>query len=147
MAQTMTSLETENATATSHEPEAQITLYQALGGEGAIRTLVAAFYRHMQEPGFEYLLSLHPDLGRAEDRLYKYLTGWTGGPQLFVQEFGHPMLRARHLHVTVDSRGRDQWLACMQAAMADTVPIPELREIINGALAPLADHMRNTGDA
>lgn len=124
----------------------QITLFQALGGEPTVRALVSAFYRHMQTPEYEFLLSLHPDLSRAEDRLYKYLTGWTGGPQLFVQEYGHPMLRARHLHVTVDTRGRDQWLACMRNAMSDTLPMPELREILYEALAPLADHMRNAQD-
>lgn len=124
----------------------QITLFEALGGESTVRALVAAFYRHMQKPAYAALLQLHPDLGRAEDRLYKYLIGWTGGPPLFVQEFGHPMLRARHLHVSIDSAGRDQWLACMREAMAETVPMPELREILDGALAPLADHMRNTRD-
>lgn len=143
----MNSTQPDPATGGDDTQETQITLFQALGGEGTIRALVSAFYRHMQEPPFEYLLSLHPDLDRAEDRLYKYLTGWTGGPQLFTREFGHPMLRARHLHVTVDARGRDQWLACMQAAMEDTIPVAELRAILNEALTPLADHMRNTGDA
>ncbi|MDE3011523.1 MAG: group II truncated hemoglobin [Pseudomonadota bacterium] len=132
---------------TEADQDTRITLFQALGGEPTLQALVGAFYRHMQRPEYAFLLSLHPDLARAEDRLYKYLTGWTGGPQLFVQEFGHPMLRARHLHVSVDTRGRDEWLACMRDAMQDTVPLAELRAILEEALAPLADHMRNVPEA
>jgi len=124
----------------------EVSLYEAAGGADTIRALVAAFYRRMQEPGFEDLLALHPDLPKAEDRLFKYLTGWTGGPPLFVQEFGHPMLRARHLHVRITTQGRDQWLACMHEAIAQTIPDPRLQVVLHQALAPLADHMRNQPD-
>ena len=124
----------------------ETTLYAAMGGDTTVRALVAAFYARMQQPGFEDLLALHPDLAKAEDRLYKYLTGWTGGPPLFVQEFGHPMLRARHLHVRVSARGRDQWLACMREALDETIPSAEVRSFFYQELSPLADHMRNQAE-
>ena len=122
-----------------------MTLYDALGGEPTVRALVDAFYWRMRDQDeYRHLRELHPeDLSNAEARLFKYLTGWTGGPPLFVQEYGQPMLRARHLHVHIDRRGRDQWLACMREALEETVPQVELRQQLLGALTPLADHMRN----
>ena len=125
-----------------------VTLYEAMGGEETIRTLVASFYWRMQDStAYRHLRELHPqDLGNAEDRLFKYLSGWTGGPQLFVQAYGHPRLRARHLHVAVDRLARDQWLACMAEALAETVTEPALRAVLMEALAPLADHMRNVDE-
>lgn len=125
-----------------------MTPYEALGGEACVRALVAAFYWRMRDqPEYRHLRELHPeDLSNAEDRLFKYLSGWTGGPQLFVQEYGHPMLRARHLRVAIDSRGRDQWLACMREALEETVARADLRQHLLDALTPLADHMRNAPD-
>ncbi len=121
-----------------------MSLYEALGSDAGVRRLVDAFYDVMdRDPTFAHLRALHPDLPRAHDRLFKYLTGWTGGPPLFTQEFGHPMLRARHLQVAIDQRGRDAWLACMRQALDATVEHVEAREALYAALAPLADHMRN----
>jgi hemoglobin len=126
-----------------------MTLFEALGGESALRALVNAFYwRMLDAPEYRYLRELHPtDISNAQERLFKYLTGWTGGPPLFVQEFGHPMLRARHLHVAIDRKGRDQWLACMQEALQETIVDAPLREQLYAALAPLADHMRNVHES
>ena len=126
-----------------------MTLFEALGGASTLRTLVDRFYQRMQDlPQFSALLALHPlDLDRPRERLYLYLIGWTGGPPLFVEAFGHPRLRARHLHVAIDSAGRDAWLDCMRGALDETVADAALREHLFGALAPLADHMRNIGDA
>jgi len=125
-----------------------MTLYEAIGGAETLQALVASFYWRMQDDGaYRHLRTLHPeDLANAEDRLFKYLSGWTGGPPLFVQAYGHPRLRARHLHVAVDRLARDQWLACMADALEETVPQAALREALMAALVPLADHMRNVAE-
>ena len=66
-----------------------------------------------------------------------------GGPQLFVQEYGHPMLRARHLPFTIGDSERDQWLLCMNRALDEVVADVPLRRELSAAFAKVADHMRN----
>jgi hemoglobin len=72
-----------------------------------------------------------------------YLSGWLGGPQLFVEKFGHPMLRARHLPYAIGNAERDQWMACMVRAMEEC-EVPELLRLqLAGAFRKTADWMRN----
>lgn len=125
------------------------TPYQRIGGEATVRALVHRFYQLMDElPEAWEIRKLHPDdLSGSEEKLFLYLTGWLGGPQLYVEKFGHPRLRARHLPFPVDSQARDQWMMCMRMAMEENVPDREVREKLNKALADLADFMRNKPDA
>jgi hemoglobin len=66
-----------------------------------------------------------------------------GGPQLFIQEFGHPMLRRRHLPFAISIAERDQWMLCMHKALQEVVTDEELRKELATAFAAVADHMRN----
>ncbi len=127
------------------EPLPTITAYQLLGGEAVIRALVRRFYELMDTLPEAYAIrQLHPpSLAGSEEKLFMYLTGWLGGPQLYVERFGHPRLRARHLPFPIDGNARDQWLMCMRLAMADEIGDAKLRAGLEKALADLADHMRN----
>ena len=126
------------------DPQAD-TVYTRIGGEPAVRALVDRFYRLMDTlPEAQDLRRLHPDLTRAADSLFKYLSGWFGGPPLYVQERGHPRLRMRHLPFTIGPRERDQWLLCMRQALAEQVADARLRAAIEQAFAGLADHMVNS---
>jgi hemoglobin len=122
--------------------------YALIGGETTLRTLVKRFYRLMDELPEAYAIrKLHPrDLAGSEDKLFMFLSGWLGGPNLYVERHGHPRLRARHLPFPIASAERDQWLMCMRLAMEECIADAVLRQRIYGALADLADHMRNTGD-
>lgn len=121
------------------------TVYDALGGEPAVRRLVDRFYDEMdQDPEVKVLRDMHPpDLASSREKLFLFLTGWLGGPPLYVQKHGHPMLRRRHFPFAVDVAARDQWMRCMRVALAEVVEDAALRERLDGALAGLADHMRN----
>lgn len=123
------------------------TLYEALGGEAGIEQLVERFYHHMDSrPDAAAIRAMHPpDLTESRRRLWMFLVGWSGGPQIYVQERGHPRLRARHLPFPVDEAARDAWLSCFVAAMDDCRVEGELRTVLFGAIARLADHMRNAG--
>lgn len=125
-----------------------ITPYERLGGEEAIRRLVKRFYELMDDmPEVWETRRIHPqDLSGAEDKLFKYLSGWLGGPQLYVQEYGHPMLRRRHLPFAIGTRERDQWLMCMHMALDEQNIDPELDGPLRAAIDGLADHMRNQSD-
>jgi hemoglobin len=83
------------------------------------------------------------DLQGSEEKLFKFITGWMGGPQLFIQEYGHPMLRRRHFPFAIGISERDQWMLCMNQALTEVVEDEALRGEIAGAFAGLADHMRN----
>ena len=93
---------------------------------------------------FEALHALHPKpLDNARDKLFWFLCGWLGGPDLYIERFGHPRLRARHLPYPIASRERDQWLLCMAEAMADLeVPQPLFDRLLE-AFSGTADWMRN----
>jgi hemoglobin len=86
------------------------------------------------------------DLADAEDKLFKFLSGWLGGPNLYWEAFGHPRLRMRHLPFSIGASERDQWLACMGRALEDTVSDPELRASLYAAFGQTAQHMINRAE-
>lgn len=120
--------------------------YLRLGGEAPLRRLVVRFYELMDTlPEAQGIRAMHPqDLGGSAEKLFKFLSGWLGGPPLFVQEYGHPRLRARHLPFTIAEGERDAWMLCMQKAIDEVVTEDvDLKLHLLDALQGLADHMRN----
>jgi hemoglobin len=110
-----------------------------------VRALVDAFYDLMElEPRFEHLRSLHSNsLEGARDKLFWFLCGWLGGPDHYIERFGHPRLRARHLPFPIGIRERDDWLACMALAMQQAGVADELQARLAESFAGTADWMRN----
>ena len=123
----------------------ETALYERLGGDAAVRTLVDRFYDLMDlEAAYTDLRRAHgPDLTHARDKLYWFLSGWLGGPDHYIDRFGHPRLRARHLPFAIGLRERDQWLACMNQAMIECRVDEELRVRLQQAFFQTADWMRN----
>ena len=123
----------------------QQTHYQRIGGAEKVRALVRRFYELMDELPEAYgIRKLHADdLQGANDKLFKFLSGWMGGPQLFIEQYGHPMLRRRHLPFAIGNAERDQWMMCMNQALGEVVEDEALRHELSDAFAKVADHMRN----
>lgn len=121
------------------------TLFDAIGGEAAIRQLVDRFYDLMQtQPEYVAIRILHPaDMSGSRDKLFWFLCGWMGGPSYFIERFGHPRLRARHLPFAIGDVERDQWLACMFRAMDDCQVPSDLRLQLDQSFTTTADWMRN----
>jgi hemoglobin len=126
----------------------QATPYERLGGEAALRALVDRFYALMDIlPQAQHIRAMHPpDITGSAQKLFMFLSGWLGGPPLFVNAYGHPRLRARHLPFAIDRAARDQWLLCMAHALDELVPDKPLRDGLFATLSDLADHMRNQAD-
>lgn len=121
------------------------TIFEQLGGEPAVRALVERFYDLMDlEPDFQALRATHgPSLDAARDKLFWFLCGYFGGPDHYIQRFGHPRLRARHLPFAIGEVERDQWVACMGRAMQDQqVPAALLERLLHSFFG-VADWMRN----
>ncbi len=131
---------------TGQQPAPQYaSAFEWIGGEAAIQTLVDRFYDLMDlEPAYRELRASHaPTLDEARRKLFWFLCGWLGGPDHYVSRFGHPRLRARHMPFKIGIAERDQWVACMGQAMAETgVPEP-LRQRLRASFADTADWMRN----
>jgi hemoglobin len=129
----------------SEAQQTQEAPYELLGGDAAVRRLVDRFYDLMDTvPEYYVIRKLHPqELAGSRDKLYKFLSGWLGGPQLYTAQYGHPMLRARHLPFPIGIAERDAWLACMQQAMEDTGMEENLRKGLIRAFFGTADWMRN----
>jgi len=127
---------TENSTKTD---------YQSIGGESRVLSLVDRFYYYMDTlPEAEGIRKIHAeDLSHAREKLFKFLSGWLGGPDLFIQEFGHPMLRRRHFPFAIGVLERDQWMMCMNKAMAEVSMDSELRDKLLESFEQLATHMIN----
>ena len=121
------------------------TPFQRLGGESAVRALVDRFYDLMDlEPPYEGIRALHPTtLDGSRDKLFWFLCGWLGGPNHYIDRFGHPMLRARHLPFSIGNAERDQWMACMTQALRERGVEPDLAAGLQQAFQGTADWMRN----
>ena len=121
------------------------TLFELIGGADRVRELVDRFYDLMDlEPAFAELRALHPPtLDASRDKLAWFLTGWSGGPDLYIERFGHPRLRARHLPYPIGLSVRDQWLHCMGLAMVDIGLDEPLRDHLLNSFYQTADWMRN----
>ncbi|WP_440981020.1 group II truncated hemoglobin [Shinella sumterensis] len=131
------------------EPDGQgretITLYEAIGGDAGVRALTRRFYQLMDTlPEAARCRAIHPaDLTGSEEKLYEYLTGWLGGPPLYTDKHGHPMLRRRHFDAAIGPAERDEWLLCFVQALEETVRSEGLRKIILEPVTRLAHHMQN----
>jgi hemoglobin len=124
------------------------SVYARLGGEPAVRALVDRFYALMDElPQAQAVRRLHPrDLQRSADSLFKFLSGWFGGPPLYIRERGHPRLRMRHMPFAIGRAERDQWLLCMRQALHEQVADVPLRSAVEQAFVGMAEHMINRAE-
>lgn len=123
----------------------QLSLYEMLGGEQGLRSLVNRFYDIMDSsPEATRIRSFHArSLKQSREKLFMFLSGWSGGPQLYVQKFGHPRLRMRHMPFAIGSVERDQWLWCMNKALDEGGYDPRVVEFLKVRFAEVADFMRN----
>ncbi len=121
------------------------TPFEWIGGEARVQALVNRFYDLMAlEPAYAQLRSVHGHtLDDARQKLFWFLCGWLGGPQYFVERFGHPRLKQRHMPFKIGLVERDQWLACMAQAMAEEALPQGLQDKLKAAFFQTADWMRN----
>ena len=124
-----------------------LTPFERLGGEDRVRELVDRFYDLMDlEPRYRLLRASHgSSLETARDKLFWFLCGWLGGPSHYIERFGHPRLRMRHMPFSIGIEERDQWLACMDQALREVGVDPDLQQRLSASFFQTADWMRNRG--
>jgi len=123
----------------------QNTPYTLIGGEKAVLSLVDRFYFLMDTlPEAAGIRAIHAkNLASAHEKLFKYLSGWLGGPDLYIREYGHPRLRQRHFPFAIGPAERDQWMLCMDKALNEITMDAQLRQLLSQSLQQLATHMIN----
>ncbi len=137
------------------QPAEDRNFYQIIGEEQGVYQLVKNFYRIMESDSFaKDCLDTHKLInGEVEDEVKKkffmFLCGWFGGPQLFVEAYGHPRMKARHNHVSIRTEEKEQWIYCMNLALEQhlvggsmKLSKREKREYLN-SFAVLANRIQN----
>ena len=100
---------------------ANSSLYDLVGAETGVLNLVKVFYDIVEtEPFAHKLLLLHlRGNGLAHSRVeqFNFLSGFLGGPKLYVEKHGHSNVRTMHEHVEINAESKDIWLECMDKAI------------------------------
>lgn len=121
----------------------QKSLYEALGGEKGIRDIVETFYPKVQR--HPLLGPLFPeDINPVKEKQYMFLSQFFGGPHLYSEAHGHPMMRARHLPFPITPERAEAWLGCMAEALGEVGIDPELKAFVLERLSGPAHHFVNT---
>ena len=120
------------------------TPYQILGEDG-IRELTRVFYDLMDTlPEAAELRAMHAaDLSPMKEKLAEYLIGWMGGPPLYADKYGTVCMTTPHEPYHIGPEERDQWLLCMDKALAQTGASEELVEMLKVPMFRVADAVRN----
>ena len=95
-------------------------MFNEIGGEVVINKLVDDFYQIMShDPNAKECFETHAgrDINDSAQKLKAFLSGWTGGPQLYLEKYGHPRLRMRHFPFKIGKREGEQWLYCMNETL------------------------------
>ncbi len=95
-------------------------MYEKVGGSEVINKLVNDFYEIMaNDPTARDCLATHQglDIQESAQKLKAFLSGWTGGPQLYLEKYGHPRLLMRHSPFPIGPKEGEQWLSCMRKAL------------------------------
>ena len=119
------------------------TPYVAIGGESGTRALAEAFYDTIDAESPVLRAMLPVRLDGSKEKFFEYLSGWLGGPQLYVEKRGHPRLRMRHLPFPIGLSEVEEWLRCMGLAMEQVAVAEPLRSFLEERFTAVAHHMRN----
>ena len=131
---------------TSAAAQTQVTPYQLIGGEAAVRQLADRFYDIMDaDPAAARIRAMHgEDLSQIRQLLFEFLSGWLGGPPLYFQRAEHRCIMSAHRPYAIGEAERDQWMACMRRAMDECGVAPQLRALMDQAFMKMANAFRRT---
>ena len=115
--------------------------YEELGAEKLSELMHAFYARVAQHPALKPIFP--EDLTETIRKQIQFQTQYLGGPNLYTDEHGHPMMRARHMHFKITPDRAQAWLECMMEAM-DVVGLEgKFREVYFKRLVLTAQHMVN----
>ncbi|HEX5538402.1 MAG TPA: group II truncated hemoglobin, partial [Methylophilaceae bacterium] len=134
------------------EPEsASASLYNLIGGEQGLFRLVNVFNDIIEtQPAGKLLHILHlrgHGIAHARIELFNFLSGFLGGPSLYVEKYGHSNIRKLHEHVAVTQQARDDWIACMSLTLDQLDLGPNIKARLLAHFGKVATNLINRGDS
>jgi hemoglobin len=128
--------------------EFNTSLYELIGGEVGLKSLVNRFYDLMDSaPEAKHVRAIHPgELTQSREKLFMFLSGWSGGPALYIEKYGHPRLRMRHMPFPIGKAERDEWLWCMNKALDESKLDAKVIEYLKERFIQIANSMQNRVD-
>lgn len=128
----------------ANEPSRR-TPYQLLGGEEGVRRLAITFYDVMAElPQASEIRRMHAEnMDEIKQKLFEYLSGWMGGPRLYLEKYGTVCLTSPHKPYAINASHRDQWLMCMDEALERVGASEEVKAMLKEPMYGIADLIRN----
>lgn len=91
----------------------------AVMGQDNIFKMMEDFYGELEQSSLRHLFP--EDMTAASKRSAAFFVGLLGGPPLYHQLYGPPMMRARHLPFPIDEAARREWLACFERVLGRAV--------------------------
>lgn len=119
------------------------TVYEQVGGDEVVKRIADVFYDTIEEksPVIHAMLPRNTRISRQ--KLYEFLSGWMGGPNLYWERRGHPALRMRHAPFAIDRQAAEEWAECMSIAL-DKCEIEEpARSWLDGEMTRIAMMLQN----
>ena len=123
-------------------------IFQKIGGAPTLKKLVDVFYHNMDSlPQAQSIRAMHPkSLRIAKEKLFMFLSGYFGGENLYVEKYGHPRLRQRHLPFEIGTDEANQWLLCMEKALVAVIDDEQTRKEMMTYFTTAAMHIRNKSE-
>lgn len=95
-------------------PPPSRALYAAMG-EDNIRQLLRDFYAALAQSEIRSMFP--PNMEKASQKSADFFIGLFGGPPIYQQKYGSPMMRGRHMPFAIDPAARQVWLDCFLALL------------------------------
>jgi hemoglobin len=126
-------------------PMSNASPYELLGGEENVRTLAITFYQVMDElTEAEEIRRMHAEnLEEVQQKLFEYLSGWLGGPNLYKEKYNTVCLTSPHKPYKINASHRDQWLLCMDKALERVKAPEQVQDMLKQPMYRLADFIKN----
>ena len=117
-----------------------------IGGEAGVERLVKMFYDIVEsDPAGASLMTMHNrghGLAHAREAQFEFLSGFLGGPQLYLERHRHSNVRRMHAHLSIGTAERDSWLNCMDKALTTVVADPKARSVLMSHFSRVAEALR-----
>lgn len=121
------------------------TIYEYIGGADTLRKLVNVFYRHVK--AHPTLGPLFPeDIRPVREKQFMFMTQFFGGPRLYTDAYGPPMMRARHMPFPITPQRAAEWLGCMKTTLEEIGLPKPMQDLLLERLSGPAHHFVNSED-
>jgi hemoglobin len=86
-------------------------------GQDNIYKMIADFYHALEQSVIRHMFP--KDMQKASEKSAAFFVGLLGGPPLYHQQYGSPMMRGRHLPFSINESARLVWLGCFEQVLED----------------------------